>query len=68
MYQGKYMKKNAHADCQSRTQNPLSFRPNLGVCNSHHSPHPPLPPNKIGKIAVCFIKKVREISAKPIAF
>ena len=32
------MKKNAHADCQSRTQSPLSFRTNLGFCNSHHSP------------------------------
>ena len=49
------MKKNAHADCQSRTQSPLSFRTNLGFCNSHHSPT--VPPPKIGKIAVLFYLK-----------
>ena len=49
------MNKNAHADCQSRTQSPLSFRTNLGFCNSHHSPT--VPPPKIGKIAVLFYLK-----------
>ena len=49
------MKKNAHADCQSRTQSPLSFRPNLGVCNS--LPTLPSPRKKLAKLLFVLLKK-----------
>ena len=61
------MKKNAHADCQSRTHSPLSFRPNLGVCNSHHSPHPPPTKNWQNCRFVLFKKFVKSAQSQSLS-